>query len=126
MASLSTPNPGSAFDRSVVLRTWLSNLPQPPVSAGFDDVVLKRARSGAAGGMVVPMFMGTIAVMIIAGIIGFILMQPTPVEVTHVPMSLVPPVDLYDVKPASIKEDMRFEHRKKPEAAPVPFGVAGR
>lgn len=125
MTKLSSPSPGSDFDRSVMMRTLLSDLPSAPIPAGFDDAVLSRARSGSPSGSKLPWIVGSVALLFVASIIGFVLMRPNPVEISRIPTSIKPLVDLYNLEPLSVSEDLRFEHLKKPKVQRPLHGVAG-
>ena len=123
MAQLPSTNPGSEFEKSVVIRSWLSELPETPVPDGFEDAVLDRARGTTTGVSKLPWIISGLVFITIVTLVSFIVVQPKPVVVSYAPLSPLPAADLYDLKPMPVIEDLRFE--KEPEPAVVPFGVAG-
>ena len=121
MKDLPNISPKDGFDKEVMLKAWLQKLDKPAVPANFDEQVLKSAKAGTPWGTIVTA-VGAVLALVLAGLYWQSL--PNTVDVTYVPQSPLPVVDLYDLPPAPVAEDMRYQVVE--ELPPVePYGVAG-
>jgi hypothetical protein len=114
-------SPGDGFEKEVMLRAWLQKLDKPEVPVGFDEAVLKSAKSGFPWATVL-VSVAVVALMILGGL--YWQSRPNPVDVVYVPQSPLPLTDLYNIPPAPVLEDERFKV-VEPEPQPVLHGVAG-
>ena len=127
MEQLPNIPPGKDFDRQVLYRAWMASMPRVETPAGFDAAVLKTARKGAMshwwGIAVIAVFLAAVG--------GLTLVQDhgSVVTVSRVPLGPKPMVDLTNLPPVPVVEDVRFSEPDKPvarrAAKPAPFGVAG-
>jgi len=127
MEQLPNIQPGKDFDRQVLYRAWMSSMPELETPAGFDSAVLKRARKGAMSH-----WWGIAVIAAFLAVVGGVTMlqdATSVVNVSYVPRSPRPLVDLLHLPPAPVTEDLRFAEednaKRKPASTPVPFGVAG-
>ncbi len=127
MEQLPTIPPGEDFDRQVLYRSWMASMPSTTVPEGFDASVVKRARKGAMshwwGIAVIAVFLAVV------GVTTLLQDDTSVVQVTSVPLSPLPTVDLYDLQPVPVVEDERFNVDRTVQptrrTAPAPYGVAG-
>jgi len=121
MSKLPPISPDPNFDRDVMLRAWLGSMDQTVVPDGFDTSVLrsaKRTRLWQGIASLLVLTMASVSVWM------YVDKQPDPVRVSYVPQSPLPLVNLYELPPLEVKEDLRFIDTVKP-VRPEPFGVAG-
>lgn len=127
MKQIPNIQPGEDFDRQVLYRSWMASMPEVAAPAGFDAAVLKRTRRGAMrhwwGIAVIAVFLAVVG--------GVTLLQDSTsaVVVARAPQSPLPLVDLWNLPPATVTEDVRFAPPAEPVRRAVvrsaPHGVAG-
>lgn len=102
--------PPDDFERSTMLRSWLSSMPEAPVPAGFEEAVLGRAKSAgepvpgssffARFGVPIGILVGLLSVISV----WYYTAQPDVVRVTRVPDITARTIDLYNLPPAPVTE----------------------
>jgi hypothetical protein len=125
--------PPDDFERSTMVRSWLSSLPEPAVPAGFEEAVLGKAKASTEPTADPTFFsrfgvpLGIVAVLVSIVSVWYFTSQPDVVRVVRVPDVATRTVDLYNLTPAPVREmpptiPMRGQKASKPRKL---HGVAG-
>jgi hypothetical protein len=102
---LPSPSAPDGFEDQVLMRAWLSALPQASAPEGFEQQVIKGARQS-------PLWLLNGFVLTMAVALGTWLgVQPHPIRVVHVPDVRATTIDLSNIPPAPVTEDLRFSAR---------------
>lgn len=102
--------PPDDFERSTMLRSWLSSMPETPVPAGFEEAVLGKAKASTepvSGPSFLARFGATIGILV--GLLSvmsvwYFKSQPDVVRVVRVPDITAQTIDLYSIMPAPVTE----------------------